>query len=147
MARNRFVNTNPSTRETIKVELSDGDYVLFKKELTNRELRHSNMAAFGALKSDFKPGNASELGIDWENWEPERVFTWLHGWSFVDAAGAPVQFNRSNFDNLDDATYKEIEAKLTEYRGGEEKEKNGESPEPQLRLKKVGAGSTAKALQ
>src|SRR3990170_5410775 len=89
MARNRFVNTNPSTRETVKVELSDGDYVLFKKELTNRELRHSNMAAFGALKGDFKPGNASELGIDWENWEPERVFTWLHGWSFVDAAGAP----------------------------------------------------------
>lgn len=147
MARHRFVNTNPSTRETQKIELSDGDFVLFKKQLTNKEKRHVNMAAFGSMKGDFRPGTAQELQIDWEGWEPERIFTWLHGWSFVDAAGNPVQFNRANFDNLDDETYAEIDAKLDEFLGEKEKEKNGSSPALQSRLKKVGAGSTENVSQ
>lgn len=141
MGRNRFVNNNPSTRETVKVELSDGDYVLFKRELTNKELRHVAMAGFGSVKGEL--GANTELAINWEELEAERMFTYLHGWSFTDASGNPVQFNRANLDRLDEGTYLEIKTKLDEFVGEKEKEKNSELSEPSSRLKRVGAGSTS----
>ena len=139
MARNRFVNTNPSTRETVRVELSDGDHVLFKRSLSNAEKRHVNTAGFGSLKSDTTK-NQTEIGVDWEAFEFERIFTWLHGWSFVDAQEKPVQFNRENLENVDEETFKEIKEKLDAHVG--EKEKN-DRPAPGTRLKRVGAGSTS----
>lgn len=143
MARNRFVNTNPSTRETQKVDLADGDFVLFKKVLTNGEKRHISLASFGNLKGNLDPKSGqSEISIDWEAMELERVFTWLHGWSFVDTNLQPVQFNRDNVERLDDETFEEIKSLLDEHVGAKEKEKNEVSPEAKSRLKRVGSGST-----
>jgi hypothetical protein len=127
VARNRFVNTNPLTRDTVKVELSDG-WVLFKKELTRKENTHVNMAAFRSAKTVIGAEVKPEVEMDLEGWQPERVFTWLHGWSFADPQGNPVQFNRDNFDRLTEDSFEEIEKKLTEYIAGKEKEKNSLSP-------------------
>lgn len=140
MGRNRFVNTNPSTRETIKVELSDGDYVLFKRELSNKEERKIKLAGFGNMKGKLGK-DETEILIDWEAMEFERVLTYLHGWSFADAQNKPVQLNRQNLENVDDTTFQEIKEKLDEFVG--EKEKNASGSAPTSRLKRVGAGSTS----
>jgi hypothetical protein len=127
MGRNRFVNTNPTTRETVKVELSDGDWVLFKKVLSNGERRRISSAAFGNLKGSLAGNqNANEIVVDWESLELDRVFTWLHGWSFTDASGKPVQLNKENVGLLDNDTFEEIKALLDAH--VQSKEKNGLTP-------------------
>lgn len=140
MGRQRLVNTNPLTRETVKVELSDGDYVLFKRTLSNGELRKVKLAGFGNMKGEIGK-TETEILVDWEAMEFQRVFTYLHGWSFVDAADKPLQLNRANLEGLDDATFQEIKDALDRVIG--EKEKNEPVSAPTNRLKRVGAGSTA----
>lgn len=144
MGRQRLVNTNPVTRETVKAELSDGDYVLFKRELSNKELRKVKLAGFGNFKGQLgKP--ETEILVDWEAMEFERVLTYLHGWSFVDAQEKPLQLNQENLGALDEQTFQEIKTQLDLHVG--EKEKNASDSEPTSRLKRVGAGSTASKLQ
>ena len=142
MGRQRLVNTNPLTRETVKAELSDGDYVLFKRSLSNKELRKVKLAGFGNMKGEIGK-KETEIFIDWEAMEFERIFTYLHGWSFVDAQDKPLQLNRENLEALDDETFQEIKAQLDELVG--EKEKNALDSGPTTRLKRVGAGSTVKS--
>ena len=140
MGRNRFVNTNPATRDTVRCDLSDGDHVNFKRELSNAELRRVKLAGFGNFKGELgKP--ETEIQVDWEAMEFERVFTYLHGWSFLNGQDKTVQLNRENLENLDDDTFQEIKGKLDELVG--EKEKNASVSAPTSRVKRVGAGSTS----
>lgn len=145
MGRNRFVNTNPLNRETVKVELSDGDFVLFKKQLTNGEDRRIKTSGFGGLKGNIDPKRSeeTELEINWNATELERVFTWMHGWSFVNGSGQAVQFNRENLENLDVETFEEIKAKLDDYIADKEKEKNAGSPGPSSPSESNAAGTSS----
>ena len=145
MGRNRFVNTNPASRETVRVELSDGDFVLFKKSLTNGEARRIRTAAFGGLKGNIDPKKSedTELTVNWDAMEFDRVFTWLHGWSFRNGADQPVQFNRENLENLDEDAFEEIKTKLDAYVAEKEKEKNARTQGPTIPTGKVDSGTTS----
>jgi hypothetical protein len=97
MGRNRFVQP-----DTVRLDLSDGDYIDIKKELNAGE----NRRVFGRLVKDMRAGEAVTL-------EPEQVgltkiVEYLIGWSFTDNDGRPVDLSEGAINNLDQDTYREI---------------------------------------
>jgi len=97
MGRNRFVQP-----DTVRLDLSDGDYIDIKKELNAGE----NRRVFGRLVKDMRAGEAITL-------EPEQVgltkiVEYLIGWSFTDGDGRSVDLSEGAINNLDQDTYREI---------------------------------------
>lgn len=104
MARNRFVGL-----ETVRLDLSDGDYIVCKQQLDLEEAERLNAAGFETRVND--AGNV-ELTTNWVKFKLARLETWLVDWSFVDAAGKPVELTPAAIGTLDLATAAEIEAAL-----------------------------------
>jgi len=107
MGRNRFV-----TPETVRLSLSDGDWIEVKRRLTNGEARRLSTA--GLAKSMAMGGETKEVGVDWAEFSLARAATWIVEWSFEDD-GRRVPFSREALETLDEATAAEIDAALDEH--------------------------------
>jgi hypothetical protein len=95
--RNRFVQP-----ETVRVDLSDGDYLIIKKELNAGEQR----SVFNGFVKDAQSGKAWTL-------DPEKVgltkmIAYLVDWSFVDKEGKPVEISEAALKSLDVESFREV---------------------------------------
>jgi hypothetical protein len=123
MGRCRFVQP-----ETVRLSLSDGEFVDIKKELNAGEQRR----VFAGLVKHMGAGETIELA-------PEQVgltklLAYLIGWSLVDANEKPVPVNEGAINALDSETYAELVAAIDAHEEAVEKARamrknaqNGES--------------------
>lgn len=96
MARNRFVKP-----QTVRLELSDGDWIEVKKELNAGEYRR----VFGRLVKDMRAGERAQL--DPEQVGLTKVVEYLVAWSLEDN-GKPVEVTEGAINSLDAQTFGEI---------------------------------------
>src|SRR4051812_47252677 len=96
MGRNRFIRP-----QVVRLELSEGDWIDVKRELTSGEQRH----IFSQIVKEHRGGERPLL--DTQKVGATRVIEYLVGWSFCDDNG-PVPLSESALDNLDGETFKEI---------------------------------------
>jgi len=108
MARNRFVVPN-----TIRKEISEGDWVEIKEELTYGEQKRLETGAMGKMTASGStdPG----ISLDFERYNLMRLYTWLVAWSFVDGAGKRVKITLDAIAALDTETAQEIDDVLTAH--------------------------------
>jgi hypothetical protein len=120
MGRSRFVQP-----ETIRIDLSDGDYLILKKELNAGEQRR----VFSDFVKQARSGEPFEL-------DPEKVgltkmVAYLVSWSFCDQGGLPVEVSESAIKALDLESFREvkdaIDAHETQVEAEREARKNGKA--------------------
>lgn len=116
MGRMRFVRP-----DTIKLELSDGDWIVVKKSLTFGESQKLSGAGLTGLKNGFA---SQEVGLDWEAFQIARIEIWLVEWSFCDENDKSVPVSRSSISNLDPETAAEVQKAIEEHVEALEAEKN-----------------------
>ena len=97
MARCRFV-----TPDSVRLSLSDGDWIEVKAELNAGEQRH----LFAGLVKSMKPGVATEL--DPEQVGKTKLLSYIVDWSLRDANGAKVPVTSASLDALEVDTYQEL---------------------------------------
>jgi hypothetical protein len=117
MARSRFVLPN-----TIRLDLSEGDWIEVKERLTYGEQQR---LAGGAMARATGMGSESVgVDLDFERYNLLRVTTWLVDWSFVDPKDKQVPVSREAVAALDPDTMVEIDAALTAHIEALEASKN-----------------------
>jgi hypothetical protein len=133
MSRNRFVEP-----ETVKLDLSDGDWIEVKKELTYGEEQRLAGAAMTSMniqsdadkaKTQTEEGDGVRVNLQNERFAIARLYTWLVDWSFTNAKGKRVEVSREAIANLSASTAHEIDDALTAYIASrEEAAKNAATP-------------------
>lgn len=105
MGKQRFVSA-----ETVKLDLSEGDWVEVKGRLTYGERQRLAASSFrtGHLGSD-------AVDLDFEAYALTKLETWLVDWSFTDAKGKHVSVSRAAIRNLDPETADEITEALNAH--------------------------------
>jgi hypothetical protein len=116
--------------ELVRLELSDGCWLLIKKRLTAGERR----AMFALMVKSMKMGEATE--IDPVKVQLATVVAYLVDWNLSDAEGKPVVIKgapssvvMNALDNLDVDGYTEIERAISEHVVALEEEKKLPAPE------------------
>jgi hypothetical protein len=106
--RDRFVQPN-----TVRLDLSDGDWVETKERLTYAE----SQKLYSAFVRSMRDGgaDADEMGVDLARFALLRMETWLTDWSFRDDQDKPVPLSRAAIENLDPDTAKEIDVAINAY--------------------------------
>lgn len=98
MPRLRFVDPT-----SVKVDLSEGDWIELKRGLSYMEQERISSALMRSMNT-----GDSEIGIDWAKHRLLRIESWLTDWSFKDASGKSVTLSRSSINALDPDTAREI---------------------------------------
>jgi|SRR5215510_6914472 len=101
MARCRFVQP-----EVDRLQLSDGDYVDIKRELSAGEQND----LLGDLIEDYTAGEKVKLKP--KEVARARLRAYIVGWSFTDPDGRPVPVSPSSIYNIDQDTQAEIVAAI-----------------------------------
>lgn len=124
MGRNRFVQP-----ETVRLDLSDGDYLIVKKELNAGEQRR----VFSDFVKTARSGEAFEL--DPEKVGLTKILGYLVDWSFTDGAGKPVEISEGAIKSLDMESFREVkdaidlhDAAIEEARETRKNERAGTPP-------------------
>ena len=129
MPRNRFVEP-----ETVRLELTDGDWIEVKKELTYGEeqrLAGAAMSVKSQLDGDKQVSGDIQLDMENERFAVLRFYLWLVDWSFINKALKPVKLTKAAIANLQHETADEIDQVLTRHIARvEEERKNVPSPTP-----------------
>ena len=129
MPRNRFVEP-----ETVRLELTDGDWIEVKKELTYGEeqrLAGAAMSVKSQLNGDKQVGDDIQLDMENERFAVLRFYLWLVDWSFTGRDKKPVKLTKAAIANLQHETADEIDQVLTAHVARvEEERKNALSPTP-----------------
>jgi hypothetical protein len=126
MKRNRFV-----APETCKLELSDGDWIEIKKQLSVGDDRRYRSAGLKRLTG--APGsNAASVDVDWAELALARVTTYLIDWSFTDANGKSINVSPQAIQELQPDDFEEIDAVIVKHieEMTAEKKANAGSPTP-----------------
>lgn len=105
---NRFASS-----QTTRIELSDGDWLEVRDELSFGRQQKLAGAGIGGLQG-FDGGDLSgvRMELDMAAFEIERVLAWVTEWSFRDGTGRPVELTRAAVENLNAETAEEIKAAL-----------------------------------
>jgi len=106
MARNRFV-----LPETVRLELSDGDWIEVKKRLTYGEQQR---LAGGALRPKLTDGEI-DISLDLETHSILRLSTWIVDWSFCNFQGKQIKVSKEAIASSDPDSIEEIEEALTAH--------------------------------
>ena len=122
MSKNRFVVPN-----TVRVELSEGDWIELKDRLTYGEQQRLASAALTRM-SNAGAGEDAGIDLDFEKHSLMRMQTWLVDWSFLGANGKPVSVTRAAIAALDPDTAAEIDAAITAHIEALEAAKNPPTP-------------------
>lgn len=133
-----------SNRETVRLELSDGEWIDVYSVLTAGESRRVKSAGmkFGMKQTGKSASQTAEAEIDIVEMEFAKVLIRVKDWSFKTADDHKVQLNRENLENVLPAdTFDEIVAAIDGLTEAKEKEKNSKPPEGGV-SKFIGAGST-----
>lgn len=103
MPRNRFV-----VPETVKLPLSEGDWIEVKRELNVGERKQ--LEAAGVKHNMFTPPE-----VNWAEYHIARVGIWLTDWSFRDVNDKPKPLSLDAVKSLDEETFEEIQKALDEH--------------------------------
>ena len=101
----------------VRLELSDGDWVLVRQELTYGQQRR--LAAAGLTGIDPAVTEGQRLQVDLAAFDIERLVTWVMDWSFVDADGGHVVVGREAIEALHPDTAQELHDALTAHIEGQ----------------------------
>lgn len=118
MSRCRFV-----VPETVRIAISDGDWIEVKRELNAGErraifARMSKSMHFGE-KPEVEPGQVGKA----------KLIEYLVAWSFRDRQDRPVEVTAEAIDALESDTYAELVAAIDQHEAQQEKEKNAPAGE------------------
>lgn len=119
MGRNRFAEE----LDTVRLDLSDGDWIDVRRELGFG--RQGKMAAAGLGKmqaAGIGNGEGAEIGINWEGFGLARMEAWLVAWSFRDKDNRPRACDRRNMEALHPETAAEIIAALDKHQAEQDEE-------------------------
>jgi len=117
MGRARFV-----APETVRLDLSDGDYVEVKRRLTYGDRQQLQTAALASLQDRGELGS-ERISLDWARAQARRLEIYLVDWSFRDERGKRVAVSPEAIASLDPDTADEIHAALDKYLEQQEGEK------------------------
>ena len=132
MSRNRFVEP-----EVVRLELTEGDWVEVKKELTYGEEQRLAGAAMTSMniqsdsdraKTRTEDGEGVRVNLENERYAILRLYTWLVDWSFENAVGKRVKVSREAIANLGADTAHEIDEALSAHIAKREEAKNAATP-------------------
>lgn len=122
MSRNRF-----ASQDTTRIELSDGDWIEVKNELTHGEQARLNARMYGRVDVGGVATGTVVPGIDIEAMAIETLAMWLTAWSFHRAVKKtvvrdgqsvteevlePVELTRDAIAALDEATGDEVQGAI-----------------------------------
>ena len=111
MPRNRFV-----IPETVRLDLSEGDWVEVKSRLSYGEQQRLAGGALRTRRSLVGTGNEDfELSVDMEAYDVLRLSTWIADWSFCNSAGKQVPVSPEAIAALDPDTAAEIDEALSAH--------------------------------
>ena len=97
----------------VRLELSDGDWVLVRQELTyGQQRRLAGAGLSGVPQALAEQGQGESLSIDLAAFDIERLVTWIMDWSFVDADGGHVVVSREAIEALHPDTAAELQQAL-----------------------------------
>ena len=99
---------------TVRLPLSDGDWVLVRAELSYGQQRRLATAGLSGLPSALE-GQGTPLSVDWAAFDLERLATWLVDWSFTDGDGDHVLVSREAIERLHPDTAQEIQEALNAH--------------------------------
>lgn len=100
----------------VRLELSDGDWVLVHAELTYGQQRRLASAGLSGVPAALaEQGQGEGLSIDLAAYDIERLVTWLMDWSLVDADGERVAVSRQAIEALHPDTAKEVQDALDRH--------------------------------
>jgi hypothetical protein len=94
----------------VRLELSDGDWVLVRAELTYGQQRRLAGAALTGVSAGAQA--AEHLKVDLAAYDLERLAVWVMDWSLVDADGQAVVVSREAIEALHPDTAGEINTAL-----------------------------------
>ena len=121
MGRNRFV-----TLETVRLDLSDDDWIEVKKQLSYRE--EQQLAGAGLSKvavSTINPdAEEVEVGMDMAAHNICRLSLWIVDWSFCGENDKRIGISADAIGMLAPSTVREIDRALTAHIEAGETEKN-----------------------
>lgn len=103
MARNRFVKP-----KTVRIDLSDGDWIEIKRELNAGEHRE----IFGRMVKEMRAGERAT--IDPELVGLTKLVGYIVAWSFEDN-GKPVEVSADAIKSLDVETFAELSAAIDKH--------------------------------
>jgi hypothetical protein len=108
----------------VRLELSEGDWVLVRAELTyGQQRRLASAGLSGVPEALAEQGHGERLTVDWAAFDIERLVTWVMDWSFRDEDGEPVTVSREAIEALHPDTAKEIQEALDAHVAGLEAKK------------------------
>ena len=112
MGRNRFVD--PRTK---KLELSDGDWIEVKAQLTFGESERMKAAAVQKkFKLDEDGGvELKDIEITIDQVKLAKLAAWIVDWSFCDGSGAVVSVSPDAIEALDSDSAEEVNAALDKH--------------------------------
>lgn len=97
----------------VRLELSDGDWVLVRAELTYGQQRRLAGAGLSGVPAALAAqGQGESLSVDLAAYDLERLCTWVLDWSFRDADGDRVVVSREAVEALHPDTAAEINRAL-----------------------------------
>lgn len=109
---------------TVRLPLSDGDWVLVRAELSyGQQRRLATSALSGVPQALAEPGAGRGLTVDLATYDIERLVTWVVDWSFVDGDGARAELSREAIEGLNPDTAAELQAALDAHIEGLEGKK------------------------
>lgn len=116
--------------DTVRVSLSEGDWLEVKKELTSGEYRQ----VFVQQYKDTHAGERPVLNLDAV--QVSRILGWVVDWSFVDFKGEKLPVSRDTIDKMHHDVFSEVDAAVDAHHSAWEKaleeRKNAKSGEPTL---------------
>jgi len=105
--------------DVVRLDLSDGDWVDVRKELSNGEVRRAMAKTIKSLRPD------GQIEPDLEMLGRAEIASYLVDWSFVDGNDKRVPFSDAALDNLTQDAYTEIEQAVRAHIArGEDERKN-----------------------
>jgi hypothetical protein len=112
VGRVRFVQP-----ETVRLDISDGEWIEIKKQLTWAEQQDFTNAGVDTKVS------GPEISVKWGDVALQRLLIWLVDWSLLDANGKNVPISRDSISALDTETGEEIVAAMNKYVAARAEEK------------------------
>ena len=115
----------------VRLELSDGDWVLVRAELSYGQQRYLATVGLTGLPGVLADqGGGARLSVDWARFEVERLATWVLDWSFADADGEHVVVSREAIEALAPETAEELNRALDAHIEALEAKKAPTAPGP-----------------
>ena len=128
----------------VRLDLSDGDWVLVRQELTYGQQRR--LAASGLTGIDPAVTEGQRLQVDLAAYDIERLVLWVLDWSFRDADGDQVVVSREAIEALHPDTARELNEALDRHiEGGAGKAAPAPSGPPRPRATSSSASASAGA--